>query len=110
MCGLIQSIFVRVPVTEMRVPISKIAEGEWCADSIAAKSNKTVHVATETLPLKMASLSGMRRSITRGKSDRRYDNLTESSSRKQKNRTNVQFSIPNSYPKDRSPLSGASLG
>jgi hypothetical protein len=53
---LIQSIFVRVPVTEMRFPMSKIAEGEWCADSIAAKSNKTVHVATETLPLKMASL------------------------------------------------------
>jgi len=48
----------------MRFPISKIAEGEWCADSIAAKSNKTVHVATETLPLKIASLSGMARSIS----------------------------------------------
>src|SRR5580693_212575 len=55
MCGLIQSIFERVPVTEMCFPISKIADVAWCADTAVAKSNKTVHIATGILCLKDGS-------------------------------------------------------
>src|SRR5262245_28546942 len=63
-CGLIQSIFVRVPVTEIRFPISKIAEGEWCAETTVAKRERTILVAKEIGPFKLASSSGMRCSIT----------------------------------------------
>src|SRR5213594_3869814 len=31
MCGLIQSIFVSVPVIAIRLDISNMADGEWCA-------------------------------------------------------------------------------
>jgi len=58
MCGLIQSIFVRVPVTEMRFVISKMADGEWCADRAAVNSNKAKDVIVGILPLKMRLLVG----------------------------------------------------
>src|SRR5262245_35766220 len=65
-CGLIQSIFVSVPVTEMRLPISKIAEGEWCAHTDeAADISRTATGQTEILCITIASLSGVEPSITR---------------------------------------------
>jgi len=47
---------MRVPVREIRFPISKIADGEWCDQTEVAKTNKTVVAATKILPLKRASL------------------------------------------------------
>jgi len=41
-----------VPVTEIRFAISKIAEGEWCAHTATADSNKTAPAATVIVPLK----------------------------------------------------------
>jgi hypothetical protein len=61
MCGLIQSILVRVPVTAIRFSMSKIAEGEWWADKDAiAPTVKTAQQTAEIWCFKMALPSNVR--------------------------------------------------
>src|ERR1700676_131088 len=49
-CGLIQSTFVTVPVNVKRLDISKMAEGEWCAQTDpAAPSIMSAIRPTESL-------------------------------------------------------------
>ena len=67
MCGLIQSILVRVPVTAIRFSMSKMADGEWWADRGAiANSVKTALTTAGIVRLKMVLLATSQEIVASG--------------------------------------------
>src|SRR5258705_7362757 len=66
MCGLIQSTRISVPVTEMCLDMSKIADGEWWAWSDAAPSHANrMTPAAGTVYFTMALLGAIGANIAR---------------------------------------------
>ena len=49
MCGLIESTFVKVPVTATRVDASKMAETEWWAESDVTTNSTTTALPTAAI-------------------------------------------------------------